>query len=220
MNTPAHLIFGLAAFSKRGARGGSLGAAAGAIAPDLSLYLLVGWALGIAKIPPGVVFGEMYFSDTWRTVFAIDNSVFVWGAVLATGLWARAPVMIAFGAAALLHIALDLPLHHDDGRPYFWPLTMWVYESLFSYWDQTHGARWIAPLETAVVLGLAVLLWRRHRHWVARAGVMALRQCSFGRLFCRIDHDPHSRPQPVAAHAFRDLRLARGQYLGLSDLRF
>jgi hypothetical protein len=174
MNTPAHLIFGLAAFSKPHAKGVTIAALCGALMPDLSLYLLVGWALYVSAIPAEVVFRDLYFSDTWQAIFAVDNSVFVWGAVLAVGLWRRSAILLAFAGAALLHIAFDFPLHHDDGRPHFWPLSDWVYQSPFSYWDRGHGATWIAPLEMVVVTLLAVILWRRHVSWPARVGVVTL----------------------------------------------
>lgn len=84
--------------------------------------MLAGGALFLG-IPGQRVFGELYYSQAWQTVFAIDNSVILWGAVLAIALWLRKPALVALSGAALLHIALDLPLHHDDGRPHFWPLS-------------------------------------------------------------------------------------------------
>ena len=80
MNTPAHLVLGAAIFA-RPARTGFLWAALlGGLAPDLSLYLMAGVSLIVLQIPPQVVFDELYFSAAWQTVFAIDNSVFVWSA--------------------------------------------------------------------------------------------------------------------------------------------
>lgn len=129
--------------------------------PDLSLYLMAGTSLFILGIPPSRVFNEFYFSDAWQTVFAIDNSFVLWGSLLAVALWRRAPWAVALTGAALLHLALDFPLHHDDGRPHFWPATGWVFESPFSYWDRAHGARWVAPLEAALCVGATVALWVR-----------------------------------------------------------
>ncbi len=169
MNTPAHLIFGVAAFGDPGRRHTTLAAVIGSLAPDLSLYLMAGVSLVILQIPPQVVFDELYFSDAWQTVFAIDNSFLVWGAILALGVWRRSAVIVAFAGAALLHIGLDFPLHHDDGRPHFWPVSSWVFESPFSYWDRRQGASFIAPLEGAICLGLTVLIWRRYTSWVQRA---------------------------------------------------
>jgi len=174
MNTPAHLIFGAGAFARPGAPGVTAAALAGALIPDLSLYVLGGWALYVQQIPPSVVFNELYFSDAWQRIFAIDNSLPLFGLLLALGLWLRKPVLVAFAGAAVLHLLLDLPLHHDDGRPHFWPFSDWVFESPVSYWDSARHARVIAPIEGAACLLLVVGLWRRFRGWPARLGFGAL----------------------------------------------
>ncbi len=169
MNTPAHLIFGAAAFGDPLRRGTTTAALLGGLAPDLSLYLMAGVALVILQIPPQVVFDELYFSDAWQTVFAIDNSVFVWGLVFALGWWRSNAMVIAFAGAGLIHLATDFALHHDDARAHFWPLSDWRFASPISYWDSAHHARWVAPAEAAATLALTVLLWRRYlaRGWRA-----------------------------------------------------
>ncbi|MEO0767578.1 MAG: cobalamin biosynthesis protein CobQ [Pseudomonadota bacterium] len=168
MNTPAHLLIGAAAFGRPATGRIVLAAFAGALLPDLSLYLLAGTALFVLSIPPARVFNELYFSDAWQTVFAIDNSVLLWGALLGLALWRRVPWAIALTGAAVLHVLLDFPLHHDDGRPHFWPLSSWVFESPFSYWDRAHGAGWIAPVEAGLALLAALMLWiRRMPRWAA-----------------------------------------------------
>lgn len=98
----------------------------GAVLPDLSLYLMAGTALFILGIAPQVVFDELYFSRAWQTVFAIDNSFVVWGVLLALALYHRVQWAVALTGAAMLHLSLDFPLHHDDGRPHFWPFSDWV----------------------------------------------------------------------------------------------
>ncbi len=77
----------------------------------------------------------------------------------------------AFAGAGLLHVATDFPLHNDDARPHFWPLSDWVFESPLSYWDSDHHAAYVAPLELLVVLIATLVLWRRWPHWGARLGV-------------------------------------------------
>ena len=161
MNTPAHLLLGAAAMARSGDRWVVAAALLGALMPDLSLYLLAGGAMYIFAIPPQRVFNELYFSDAWQTVFAIDNSFIVWGVLLALALWRRKPWAIALTGAALLHLCLDFPLHHDDGRAHFWPLTGWVYESPLSYWDRAQGAGMVAPVEAFLATVAAFLLWRR-----------------------------------------------------------
>ena len=58
------------------------------------------------------------------------------------------------GAAALLHLTFDLPFHHDDDHPHFWPFSDWRFTSPLSYWDPAHDGRVIALAE----VGLAVVL--------------------------------------------------------------
>lgn len=175
MNTPAHLILGSAAFSKSGDRRVIWAGMAGGMLPDLSLYLMGSVSLFLLQIPPRRVFNELYFSDAWQTVFAIDNSFLLWGACLALALlWKRAWA-IALCGAALLHVALDFPLHHDDGRPHFWPVSWWVFESPFSYWDKEHGAGMIAPLEAGLATAAAVLIWvRKPGLWLSLAVIAVL----------------------------------------------
>ena len=168
MNTPAHLIIGTAVFARPATRRLVIASLFGALLPDLSLYVMAGVSMNVLGIPPVRVFNELYFSDAWQTVFAIDNSFLLWGALMALALWRRADWAVALCGAALLHIALDFPLHHDDGRPHFWPLSNWVFESPVSYWDRAHGAMWIAPFEAIAVAVSAILIWlRRPGLWVS-----------------------------------------------------
>jgi hypothetical protein len=165
MNTPAHLLIGAAAFG-RPATSKVLGAAfVGALLPDLSLYLMAGVALNIMGIPPHVVFRDLYYSDAWQMVFAIDNSFLLWGALLGFAIWRRSAWAIALTGAALSHLALDFPLHHDDGRAHFWPATWWIFESPISYWDIHHGAKWVAPIEGVLAIAAVVVLWLRKAPW-------------------------------------------------------
>ncbi|MEP1962015.1 cobalamin biosynthesis protein CobQ [Tateyamaria sp.] len=168
MNTPAHLLMGAALFGRPAQTSILVAAFAGAVLPDLSLYLMAGTSLYVLGIPAHTVFNELYFSPAWQAVFAIDNSFVIWGVLLAVALWRQVPWAIALTGAALLHLAFDFPLHHDDGRPHFWPLTGWVFDSPISYWDRAHGARWVAPIEAGVATVCAAVIWRRRPPlWVA-----------------------------------------------------
>lgn len=187
MNTPAHLLIGAALMGRRraasdAASGAGLGAGrgliwaamAGGLAPDLSLYLLAGGAIYLLGIPPRVVFDELYFSDAWQMVFAVDNSFILWGILAGLAVWRRAPLAIAFAGAGLIHLCLDFPLHHDDGRPHFWPLSDWIYASPVSYWDRAHGAAIIGPIEGALSALAAVRLWLWRPGWAISAVVAVI----------------------------------------------
>ena len=166
-------MFAAAAFTRPGQPRSNVAAILGGFAPDASLYALVGYGAFVLGRSESELFGRDYFSPAWQTVFAIDNSIFVWSLVLLLGVWSGLRPLAVFAGAALLHIAFDLPLHHDDGRPHFWPLTDWVYESPISYWDHRRHGDIVGVVEVVLVLGLAVLLWRRFKGWFARAAIVA-----------------------------------------------
>ena len=161
MNTPAHLIFGLAVFGRPNVSRVTAAALAGALIPDASLYVMAGWSLFVMGIDARIVFGELYFSDLWQAVFRVDNSFILWGAGFVAALWWRLDWAIALCGAAFLHLLFDFPLHHDDGRAHFWPLTDWIYQSPLSYWDRNHYAGIVAPIEMGMSLIAGAFIVRR-----------------------------------------------------------
>lgn len=163
LNTPAHILLGAATFGRAGPKRVLFAAMAGGLAPDLSLYILAGTSLFLLQIPPQVVFDELYFSTQWQTIFAIDNSIFLWLALLGAAFWQGATRWMAFAGAGLLHVCLDFPLHAGDGRAHFWPVTNWVFHSPLSYWDSAHHASVVVPIGVVLCFAaLIALLIRRH----------------------------------------------------------
>ena len=173
MNTPAHLVFGAAAFGRPDIPKTTIAALAGAFAPDVSLYVMTAVSIWILGISPDTVFRDLYYSNAWQQVFAIDNSFVLWGVALGAALWVRSAPLVAFTGAALLHLAFDFPLHTHDARMHFWPLTDWKFESPVSYWDGRAHARIVEGTVLAIVVVLAVLIWRRFKTWAMR-GTTAL----------------------------------------------
>ena len=135
---------------------------------------MVGLATQIMAIPAREVFGRLYFSDLWQQVFAIDNSFIFWGIGLAAALWSRSAAGLAFALAGLLHLATDLPLHGEDARMQFWPLTDWKFDSPFSYWDSARGAAAIGLVELAIAVSGTAWVVLRHRGWLLRGTMLAL----------------------------------------------
>ncbi|MBT8408082.1 MAG: cobalamin biosynthesis protein CobQ [Alphaproteobacteria bacterium] len=172
MNTPAHLIIGAAAFARPAERKVTLAALAGAVAPDVSLYVLVGVSILLLGVSVRVVFGEYYYSEAWQQVFAVDNSFILWGLGLLLALWSGRRWAVAFAGAGLLQLAFDFPLHHDDTRRHFWPVSDWVFESPFSYWDRSHYGSIIGPLEILLCVFLLWVLWRRFAGWKTRSVIL------------------------------------------------
>ena len=174
MNTPAHLIFGTAVFAKDHPRSTYWAALAGAFAPDASLYVMTIVSIWVMGVPAQVVFGEYYYSDAWQSVFAVDNSFILWGALVGFAMWRKLPALLAFLGAGLLHLAFDFPLHTHDARMHFWPVTDWVFVSPFSYWDNAAHAGTIGPIALFGAVGCGVLLWRRFESLKIRLITLAL----------------------------------------------
>ena len=166
MNTPAHLIFGAAAFGKRGRPWMTTAAVAGSFLPDASLYFMVFWSRWVRRMSEQEIFGTAYFSEYWQNVFAIDNSIPLWFAALIASALFRNAIGVAFCGAGLMHLCLDFMLHHDDGRMHFWPFSKWVFDSPISYWDGSAYGHIVGPIEAVLCLILIVVLWSRHvRLW-------------------------------------------------------
>ena len=171
MNTQTHLLVaaaaGVALAAPGAPRAGTVWALlAGALLPDASLFVMWGGAK-LAGVPEATIWTELYHSDRWQGIAAITNSAPLFALVLAAGVWlarTRAPAvgaaLVAFAIGALLHVATDLPLHHDDGHPHFWPFSAWIFASPVSYWDPAHHGRLWSAFETALGIALAIWLWR------------------------------------------------------------
>ncbi|MCP5088592.1 MAG: cobalamin biosynthesis protein CobQ, partial [Rhodobacteraceae bacterium] len=160
-------------FAKPGQKKVNTAALLGGFLPDFSLYFMVFWHRFVLDLSENEIFGRLYFSERWQYIFAIDNSFFVWGAILGLALAVKRDWLVVLAGAALLHLAFDFPLHHDDGRAHFWPFSMWRFESPFSYWDPRHYGTILAPLEYAFALILLAILWRRFDNRGVR-GVLAV----------------------------------------------
>ncbi len=172
MNVPAHLIFGAAAFGKPDNWRITLAAVLGSFAPDVSLFVMAGWALFVSGVDPAIVFGEYYFSDGWQGVFAVDNSFIFWGMALLAAVWGKRPVLIAFAGAGLMHLGFDFLLHNSDARIQFWPLTDWKFYSPVSYWDTRYYASIVSPIELGLTLLLAFFMFRRFTGRLARVMIV------------------------------------------------
>lgn len=173
MITPTHLLVAAAAVARPGTPGRNRAALFGALLPDLSIYVLFFWAVWIAEIPQARLWGVVYWSEPWQTLSAVSNSIPLFAALLALAWVRRWPVLAAFSVAALLHAALDLPVHAEDAHRHFWPLSDWRFVSPLSYWDPAHHADWVRPIETALAALCLVLLWRRFEGWRVRAALAA-----------------------------------------------
>ncbi len=171
MNTPAHLLLAAVVFARPGRRKRNAAALVGAFIPDASLYFMVFFNGIVRGFPTERIFGYSYYHPFWQSIFAVDNSFFVWSGLFTLGLLLRWFTLVVFAGAGFLHLATDFPLHHDDGRAHFWPATDWIFESPVSYWDPNAYGWFIAPLELALCIGIAAILFRRFEGTKTRIGI-------------------------------------------------
>ncbi|EAR50505.1 hypothetical protein OG2516_09680 [Oceanicola granulosus HTCC2516] len=153
MNTPAHMALSLAVLGRERRRGAWAVILAGGLLPDLFLFLEHFTGRGPLTAQLVIVF----------------NSAVLYAALAALGLALRLWWLPLLALSALLHIALDLPLHATDARAHFWPLTDWTFASPFSFWDTGHHGALIGTLEGVLFALCLVIVWRRCETWAQRA---------------------------------------------------
>lgn len=174
MNTPSHMLIGAALFARPLVPATLFAALVGGLAPDLPMFAMVLWATRVVGVPEHEVFGTLFFSETWQSVFAVDHSILVWGGLLGLAIWRRSVILRAFAGAGLLHALADFLTHNDDARRQFWPVSNWVFRSPVSYWDARFYGTQFAMFEVALVMMVtAALCWRLSR-WHERLLVLAV----------------------------------------------
>ena len=173
MNTQTHVLLAAALLARKGENQSLRNSAIvlGALIPDAVIFALFFWSK-MAGIPEQTVWDQLYYNPPWSEWIDAANSVplYVTIAVLGWLIFRTAKnnsqefwggIAIAFGAAGLLHLAADLPLHVNDAHAHFMPFTQWKFISQISYWDPDHyGLIWL-PIEALLGIICAVLLWRR-----------------------------------------------------------
>jgi hypothetical protein len=177
LNTPAHALIAVASLAGGRRRPQTRYAILGAVLPDLPMFGFYFWQRGAVGLPETQIWQEAYFRPEWQLLFDAFNSAPAALLGLALALLAspriRSALQVFFGAI-LLHVALDLPFHHDDAHRHFLPLTQWRFESPVSYWDPSRAGALGAGLEVACVLGSSALLWRRFEQRAVRAMLVGL----------------------------------------------
>jgi len=167
MNTPTHFLAAAAILSRAHSPRRNMAIAAGALAPDLSIFIFFAWTQAFTQLSMPEIWNEAYWTEPWQTLGAISNSAPIALALLGVGVWRKAPLLTVFSLALLVHAGLDFPLHADDAHRHFWPFTDWRFHSPVSYWDASHHAIIGALIELSVFLAAVIVLWRRFEaRWV------------------------------------------------------
>lgn len=173
MNTPAHIVIAASVAKAVPAVPMNSAFLLGSVAPDLPLYAmsLVGGVYFTrvkkmtSKDAADLMFNDLFFKNkAWIAVhnflhsplllglFIVPLSFFLENGVAAWFFW--------FLLSCLLHTALDIPTHHNDGPLLLFPFDWKTrFESPISYWDRNRGAKGFMIFEASLVLILLLYLW-------------------------------------------------------------
>ena len=178
MNTLAHIVIACAALSRRQAPNRNRAVIIGALVPDASMFVFFAWSR-IQGWSGDETWNVQYWNEPWQMIGAASNSFVVFSVILLMAAWRKWPLFAIASLAALIHVALDFPLHADDAHRHFWPLSDWRFASPVSYWDPDHHGRLGSALETLGVVGAVAVLWRRFPRWSWRGlfGALLALQC-------------------------------------------
>ena len=146
----------------------------GAIVPDGSMFLFYAIEKFVNGSSEREIWTTRYFLPAWQDFFDLFNSIPIVAVGLIVAWNLNRMGWVVFFASMLLHIACDLPLHHDDGHRHFWPLIDWRFESPVSYWDVNHFGRPAAIAEVILFLACSVWSLKKHTNWKIRTGITLL----------------------------------------------
>lgn len=119
------------------------------------LFYAVVKAIGSAEKE---IWSRLYFQEGWQLFFDIFNSAPLFLCILAIAVWRKQLWWSLFSASALLHVACDFPLHHDDSHRHLLPLSHFRFASPISYWDPKHFGIPIAIAEALLTICASIFL--------------------------------------------------------------
>ncbi len=122
-----------------------------AVLPDVPMFGFYALEKLVWHVPEAAIW-EDYFQPNWQHVFDAAHSLPLMAVGFLAAYTYRSNMGMIFCLSLLLHVAGDLPLHHDDAHRHFFPLSDWRFESPVSYWDPRHFGRLMSGLEVLAVV--------------------------------------------------------------------
>ena len=146
----------------------------GGLAPDLGLYALTAGAFAFYPTFRGLTFQEtgtlafddLFYNDpVWLILQNTLHSPVVLAGLAVAGKALGKPRLLSFAIGCGIHTAMDIPVHHNDGPLYLFPLNWTLrFNSPVSYYDPAHYGNIVGPVDLAItLLGGAYLLFRWRR---------------------------------------------------------
>jgi hypothetical protein len=162
MNTPAHLALSILIWRNQTGWMAAAAVSFGAILPDMPIFMFYFYQKSIGT-PEQLIWSAKYFEDSWQLLFDVFHLIPIALFIMLLSQWFDRRLVFLIAASSLLHMLMDLPLHHDDAHRHFLPLSQWRFESPVSYWDPRYYGHIMLRLEMVFVgLSCAYVLWRGH----------------------------------------------------------
>lgn len=137
----------------------------GAVLPDVPIMLFFFWYTWMVPTPQRVIWGTLYFSPGWQTVFDLFHSLPLFSLLALLAYLRSQDRVLAFSLAALLHFLEDFFLHQQDGHAHFFPLSDYKFISPVSYWDPRYFGHYASLLELGLTVTLSTLLFPHLKTW-------------------------------------------------------
>ena len=180
MNTPAHAVLNLVVLGRKEDTWPEQAAILiGSVLPDAPMFVFYFVEKIVRKTNEGQIWSVRYYETAWQNFFDLFNSLPLIATVCLAGALLRARSLMLLGLSMILHVAGDLPLHHDDGHRHFFPFSDWRFSSPVSYWDPAHYGTTVGWIEATLVVFGSLYLVAKHASWLKR-GVAFLVLAAYG----------------------------------------
>jgi len=132
---------------------------AGALLPELPLFLFVIYYTFIDVHTQSQIWNECYYYPEWQVAIDTFHSFPIWAIIAAVGFALQHPRVALFSVSGLLSSAEDFLLHSDNAHAHFWPITDYRFSSPVAYWDPDFHGSVASVGEILVVVLAAIWLW-------------------------------------------------------------
>lgn len=171
MNTPAHVVINLLCIGRSDQALILTPVIVGAILPDAPMFVFYFVEKVIRQTPESVIWRQSYYQPDWQNFIDFFNSLPLMFIGLSIAIWFGSQAGKLLFGSMMLHVAGDLPLHHDDAHRHFLPFSNWRFISPVSYWDSHHYGDIVSVLEIfAIIIGSAIL-FKTYRSWTGKFSI-------------------------------------------------
>lgn len=122
-----------------------------ALLPDVPMFGFYALEKLLWRLPEATIW-EDYFQPNWQHAFDAAHSLPLMVIGFLAAYTYRSTIGMIFCLSLMLHVAGDLPFHHDDAHRHFFPLSDWRFESPVSYWDPRYFGQLVSGLEVLTVV--------------------------------------------------------------------